>query len=60
MTDQNEVKAKTNVGAEVLDDTNKYIIRGGHVYVKTEQLLQSPRVKQQIEKIREIFKADVN
>lgn len=55
MTDQNEVKTNAKARSDVLDDTNKYIVRGGHVYVKTEQLLQSPKVKQQIEKIREMF-----
>lgn len=55
MSTQDKVKAQADLNGEVLDNKDKYIIRGGHVYVKTEQLLQSSKVKQQIRKLRELF-----
>jgi hypothetical protein len=55
MSTQDKAKTQTDIKGEVLDNKEKYTIRGGHVYVKTEQLLQSPKVKKQIEELRKIF-----
>jgi len=55
MSTQDKVKIQPDLNGEVLDNKDKYVIRGGHVYVKTEQLLQSSKFKQQIEGLHENF-----
>ncbi len=55
MTVKNEIKTDKKISEDILDNKDRYVIQDGHVRVKTDQLLQSPKVKKQIEKIREIF-----
>ena len=43
---------------DTLNNEDKYIILGDHVYVKTKALLQSPKVKQQIEDLRGLSDQD--
>jgi len=50
-----KVKIQADLNGEVLDNKDKYVIRGGHIYVKAEQLLQSSKVKRKIEQLRETF-----